>query len=264
MTRKSRFDSIYSKMSGAEKGRLMLEDFMCDPTMLDESERKRIMDSVNPTEGPVFNRVIDEFDGAWTVLRILAWTVNIIYIQLLERDRLLWYLRALVDLAEATSAKLISVDDDDRFVGPDFTVRCFFASVRVGLWEEEITDYEIHQSLKVEPKILQTLDLQVSSLRTMAAEAKAGEEFAREVADHLELPTLSEKINEVVAPVAEFDRPLEDELLDLIRRGGPINELRRPIFPIGRRWALVWEDLEIINETQDQIREDPGGWSPTS
>ncbi|MCH8258317.1 MAG: hypothetical protein IIA75_10535, partial [Proteobacteria bacterium] len=104
-------------------------------------------------------------------------------------------------------------------VGPQFDVRCFFANVRIGVSDDEAGEYEYHLDVRVEPKILETLDLRIGRARNLATQAKAAEAYVLEVADRLELPTLAMAVDEAVEAVRKFDRPHHGRRLRPTDRG---------------------------------------------
>ena len=260
--RKSRLDSIYSDMSASEKARLVLESFMSDRPLLDEAEKKKLMQSLSAAEGLKFNQVVDEFNSAWEVLQKLVWVVNEIFIEQLERDKLLWFLRALGDLAERVSDELSSFDDEGELVSPVFGIRCFFATVRVG-WSDDYAESKAHPVVQPEPKLVETLEVRVTRLRAQSAEAKAAEAYVRGVAMRLRLPMLRKRLDELIEKVSRHDRPTEDELIELIMNDVDTREIKRPVFPIAQKWALVWEDVEVCADAADRLMNDPEGWIPS-
>ena len=82
-------------------------------------------------------------------------------------------------------------------------------------------------------------------------------------ARQLGLPALETRFSEVIDPIIEFDRPLQDEIFQLIETGNAPEEIQRPLFPLGRRWALIWEDVEEDSGLVETIDRDPENWTPT-
>jgi hypothetical protein len=82
-------------------------------------------------------------------------------------------------------------------------------------------------------------------------------------ARQLGLRALETRLSEVIDPIIEFDRPLQDEIFQLIENGDAPGDIQRPLFPLSRRWALIWEDVEEDSELVESIDRDPENWIPT-
>ncbi len=62
-----------------------------------------------------------------------------------------------------------------------------------------------------------------------------------------------------------YDRPLIEDLLESgVGEDSEKYWRRQSIFPVERRWALVWEEVQENEETARRIRANPQDWVPVS
>ena len=96
-----RLQEIISGLSPEEKARLAIEDGLRKEPVLSPSDCHRMVQALTPQEGPRYNRVIDRYQSLLANLRLLTQLVDEARRQLLLRDRILWFERALIELDEA-------------------------------------------------------------------------------------------------------------------------------------------------------------------
>ena len=102
--------------------------------------------------------------------------------------------------------------------------------------------------------------------RLLAGEMKAVARYIVEESRSLALDFIEGSVSMIIRQIADYDRPLIEDLAAKEWRDENEGGLwrRESIFPVERRWALVWEEVEENLETARRIREDPEGWVPLS
>ena len=257
--RDSRFESIYSEMSGRELAHLIIDSFLSDGPKMSGAEKQRIMNAIDPNDGSEFNRVIDDFGHLWGVLQTLSAVANSLHLQLLERDRVVWFLEGMARLSEAASLEL----SNNVAATPSLHMRCPLATVRIGEPPSKPSETDFHPAMQIDSEAVDALDLMIGSIRGLAVDAKAAAEYVTTGARQLRLRALETRLSEVIDPIIEFDRPLQDEIFQLIENGNAPEDIQRPLFPLGRRWALIWEDVEEDSGLVETIDRGPENWVPT-
>ena len=96
-----RLEAIVEGLSPEEKAKLVIEDLFRGEPVLSPLNRCKMLASMTPEEGRRYNSALDRYDRVKSNIGILDRLANSVRKQLLMRDRILWFERALVELEEA-------------------------------------------------------------------------------------------------------------------------------------------------------------------
>ena len=96
-----RLEAIVEGLSPEEKAKLVIEDLFRGEPVLSPLNRCKMLASMTPEEGRRYNSALDRYDRVKSNIGILDRLANSVRKQLLMRDRILWFERALVEVEEA-------------------------------------------------------------------------------------------------------------------------------------------------------------------
>lgn len=186
--------------------------------------------------------------------------------QLLMRDRILWFYRALVEVEEAIIfdadvAGPLLVENTNLKPGRPLTLRVTFADVSLGVWgRKKRWPLGKASGVRLDERVIEALDIHTGRIRQIAGEMKALHRHLVEESRELELEYVEGFCSMVVRQVSDHDRPLLQDMAKTVEQG----HHRDSLFPVDNRWALVWEEVEEDAETARRVRADPEGWVPVS
>ena len=267
-----RLEDIVKGLSPEEKAKLVIEDLFRKEPVLTLWNRYKMLDAMSDDEGRRYNSVLDRFEKLKSNARTLGYLADRARRQLLMRDRILWYERALVEVEEAIVfdpdvANPLLVKNSNLKPGKPLVLLVPFATVRLGVWgKRERSPVGRTSGVELDELVVETLDLHVGRVRQIAGEMKAVHAYIVEASRAVGLDFMEGFASMVVRQVSEYDRPLIDDLLEKKWRDDDEDRSwqRESVFPVDKRWALVWEEIEENQETARRIREDPEDWMPVS
>ncbi len=134
-----RLHEIISGLSPEEMARLAIEDALRKEPVLSPGDRHRMVRALSSHEGTRYNKVIDRYQSLLANLRLLTLLVDEARRQLLLRDRILWFERALIELDEAIVfdpgvSDALLVENPNLKPGQPLTLRVSLGTVRLGVW----------------------------------------------------------------------------------------------------------------------------------
>ncbi len=267
-----RLQEIVSGLSPEEKACLVIEDALRQKPVLSPIDCHRMVGALTPQDGPRYNRVLHRYQSLLANLRLLSLLVDEARRQLLLRDRILWFERALVEMEEAivcdpTVSDALLVKNPNLKPGKPVTLRMSLGTIRLGVWgKKKRSPFGKTDGVQLDERIAEALEHHIGRARQLACEVKAIHAYLVEESRAIGLDFLEGFATGVVRQISEYDRPLIEDMLEEMRNGASPGEAwrRESVFPVDRRWALVWEDVEEDAETARRIRDDPGDWVPPS
>ena len=258
-----RLDRVVEALSPEAKARWLIEGPLLGHEAT-EGEAQRVLASLSPQEGRRYNAYISRWRRLRDNLRFLLSMCSSLHVTLLERDRLLWYRRGLMDVAEAIvfgdAAGPLLVRNLNVKPGQPLVVQAGLGRLRLGVWGRRRSPAGKEPDAELAPQLLEALDALASKARAQASECKAVAAYVRREAQWMELQGLPTLAQQAVDVVAGHDRPLLREVVGGTAKGPPAGAL----FPVEERWGLVWEEVEEDQETARRIGEAPEGWRPPS
>ena len=267
-----RLQEIINRLSPEEKARLAIEDALRQEPVLSPSDCHRMVRALSSQEGTRYNRVIDRYQSLLANLRLLTLLVDEARRQLLLRDRILWFERALIELDEAIVfdpgvSDALLVENPNLKPGQPLTLRLSLGTVRLGVWgRKKRSPFGKAGGVQLHERMVEALELHIGRVRQLAGDVKAMYGYLVEESRAIGLDFAEGFATGVVRQISDYDRPLLEDLLDERKDGAPpIDAWRREsVFPVAKARALVWEEIEEDAETARRIRDDPDDWVPAS
>ena len=271
-SKEKRLQEIVHGLPPEEKARLVIEDALRKEPALSPGDRHRMVRALNPQDGARYDKVIDRYQALLENLRLMAQLVDESRRQLLLRDRILWFERALIELEEAIVfdpgvSDALLVKNPNLEPGKPLTLRMSLGTVRLGVWgKKERSPFGKKGGVQLYEGIVEALEHHIGHARRLAGEVKAMYGYLVKESRAIGLDFMEGIAIVVVRQISEYDRPLIEDMLGRVKDGsGPSDAWRREsVFPVDKGWALVWEEVEENAETARRIREDPADWVPAS
>jgi len=283
-----RIDGVIKALSPEEKAQLMIEDqFRPDP-ILSDVEVQGLLRAMNAAEGHRYNAVISRNNILRHNIDILGLLVEEMRTRLLERDRVLWWHRCLVELFEQVVfnpeiAEPLLVNNPNIKSGKPLTIKVFFGQITIGVWGKRRLPLGPNIGVELNERVNDILDLYIQRVRSVAGDAKALHKYISEQARGAGLDFIAGWATMLIRSISGYDlawgklTPGSD-MFDVRRMSegdkqeGPQRSARwgwpeRPppcIFPVEDRWALCWDEIEENPGTASQLRADPENWLPVS
>lgn len=257
-----RLDDIIKGLSPEEKARLVIEDLFREKPVLSPANCRRMLDEMSPEEGRRYNAVVERHETLKRNVRTLSHLAEGAKTQLLMRDRILWFYRALVEVEQAIIfdadvAGPLLVENTNLKPGRPLTLRVPFADMSLGVWgRKKRWPVGKASGVRLDERVIEALDIHTRRIRQIAGEMKALHRYMVEESRALELEYIEGFCSMVVRQVSDHDRPLLQEMGKTVEQG----HHRDSLFPVDNRWALVWEEVEEDAETARRVRADPEGW----
>ena len=285
-SREKRVDDIVGGLSPEDKARVAIEDLLRAEPVISPTDYRKMLGAMRSEEGRRYNAFIHRFQTLKRNLDRLMHLVNDLKKQLLDRDRLLFYLRALEEMEENISSdafntgvsKALLIDNPNLRPGRPLEVRVTSATIRLGVWGKRRIPVSQKGGVHPDAKVIEILTLRAKVIRTQATGVKALFRYVKEESQDMGLEFIMGLAIEIVDDVAEHDRSMkrllretqersrqrEEEGLTHEERLNRIltdeHELGACIFPVDDRWALEWDEIDEDEETGRSIREDPEEW----
>ncbi len=267
-----RLQEIITGLSPEEKACLAIEDALRKEPVLSPGDCHRMVRALTPQEGRRYNRVIDRYQSLLANQRLLSLLVDEARRQLLLRDRILWFERALIELDEAIVfdpgvSDALLVENPNLKPGRPLTLRVSLGTIRLGVWgKKKRSPLGKTGGVQLHERIAEALEHHIRRARQLACDVKAIHGYLVEESRAIGLDFAEGFATGVVRQISEYDRPLLEDLLDERKDGAPpIDAWRREsVFPVAKARALVWEEIEEDAETARRIRDDPDDWVPAS
>ncbi len=215
---------------------------------------------------------LDRYQSLLANLGLLTLLVDETRRQLLLRDRILWFERALIELEEAivfdpAVADALLIKNANLKPGQPLSLRLSLGTVRLGVWgKKKRSPFGKTGGVQLHERIVEALAFHIAHVRQLAGDVKAMYGYLVEESRAIGLDFAEGFATGVVRQISEYDRPLLEDLLDERKDGAPpIDAWRREsVFPVDKARALVWEEIEEDAETARRIRDDPDDWVPAS
>jgi hypothetical protein len=261
-----RLDDIIKALSPEDKARLAIEDLFREKPVLSPANCRRMLAEMSPEEGRRYNAVVERHETLKGNVRMLSHLAEGAKKQLLMRDRILWFYRALVEVEEAIIfdpdvAGPLLVENTNLKLGRPLTLRVLFADVSLGVWgRKQRLPVRNASGVRLNERVIEALGMHTGRIRQIAGEMKALHRYMVEESRALELEYIEGFCSMVVRQVSDHDRPLLQEMGKTVEQG----HHRDGLFPVDDRWALVWEEVEEDAETARRVRADPEGWVAVS
>lgn len=268
MTRvENRLKDVFNGLSPEDKARLIIEDqFRADP-VLKPGDVYKMVARIKPDEGFRFNKIISGYNSLIRNFSTMTDLSDQIRKRLLQRDRFLWYRRALRDVEEAMVfdpkvSNPLLVDNSNIKIGRPLEMDLTLARLRLEVWSSKNRRcaWPLNGSVELSDKVLVTLDTLAQSIRILASALKAVARYISERGVELGLRSYDGAALLAVTEIAAYDRPLWEEITDAIAKNQEFKPPPGAIFAVERRWALVWEEIGEDAVTAKRIREDPENW----
>jgi hypothetical protein len=258
-----RLEDIIKGLSPEDKVRLVIEDHLRDKPVLSHVDRRKMLAAMGPEEGRRYNALVDRHHILQHNMGTLDLLADDVKMNLLHRDRLLWYRDALKQLEEAIvfgkAAKPLLIDNPNLKAGKPLEIRTLFATCRLGVWgRKNRFPFPKEGSVELAEELLEALDILVARIRATAGELKAVYKYIIEEARSLGLETVEGRAIFVLRRIVEHDRPRAQDIM----QGAEAELVTGAILPVDEHWALVWDDIAENPETARRIREDPQEWTP--
>ena len=160
-TTANRLTGIIGKLSPEEKAKLVIEDLFRDEPVLSPQARSKMLQAMGAEEGHRYNAFVDRYNRVKAEVVLLQGMANEAKVDLLERDRILWYHHVLEELAdrlacphysdkEAQVGKVLLVDNPNLKPGKPLKLRLGFADLSLGVWGRKRRPYPPGNSPQVE------------------------------------------------------------------------------------------------------------------
>ncbi len=178
-SKEKRLEEIIRALSPEEKARLAIEDTVRKEPALSPGDRLKMVRALSSQEWDRYHAVITRYQVLLPNLRLLAQLVDEARRQLLERDRILWFERALVEMEEAivfdpAVANALLVKNPNLKPGEPLEIRAFLGTVRLGVWgKKKRSPIGKTSGVQLDERIVEVLGLLVGRVRRLAGEVKA-------------------------------------------------------------------------------------------
>ncbi len=261
-----RLDDVIKGLSPEEKARLVIEDLFREKPVLSPANGRTMLHEMSPEEGRRYNALVERHETLKRNVRTLSHLAEGAKTQLLMRDRILWFYRALVEVEEAIIfdpdvAGPLLVENKNLKPGRPLTLRVLFADVTLGVWgRKKRLPVGKAPGVRLNERVIEALDGHTGRIRQIAGEMKALHRYLLEESRALELEYIEGFCSMVVSQVSDHDRPLLQDMGETVEQGHHPDSL----FPVDDRWALVWEEVEEDAETARRVRADPEDWVAVS
>ena len=143
MTRvENRLKDVFNGLSPEDKARLIIEDqFRADP-VLKPGDVYKMVARIKPDEGFRFNKIISGYNSLIRNFSTMTDLSDQIRKRLLQRDRFLWYRRALRDVEEAMVfdpkvSNPLLVDNSNIKIGRPLEMDLTLARLRLEVWSSK-------------------------------------------------------------------------------------------------------------------------------
>jgi hypothetical protein len=270
-TTEKRLTGIIGKLSPEEKAKLVIEDVFRDEPVLAPDAQSKMLQAMGAEEGRRYNAVIDRYSRLKNEVVFLQDMANKVKLDLLERDRILWYQRGLEDMVAGLSfseeGKALLVDNPNLKPGKPLAVRLAFATLRLGVWGRKRQTYPSDGTPQVElgEKPMASLELYAKRIRDAAADMKAILAYVVEEAQEVGLDVIEEWALLAVEDVRQHDRPPGEVQIDYLMKKAreegeeaTREDVREALsnfvltLPNVQKdgeidWPLVWEELRTHN-----------------
>ncbi len=256
-------------LSPEEKARLAIEDIFRGEPVLPSPERHRLLDAMSNEEGRRYNAVLARYETTKRHVTVLSRLVDALREQLLLRDRILWFQRALLEaedrlLFEPTTGRALLVDNPNLKPGQPLILELTLASMKLGVWGRKRCPVGKATGVELHDRIIEALEIHARRIRDLAADVKAVYRHIVEESQELGLGFIAGYASLLVDQVSGYDRLLPGKAEDGALEGVAKWDIGECIFPVERRWALIWQEVEENAETARRIREDPEDWWPSA
>ena len=271
-SKEKRLEEIINGLSPEEKARLAIEDAFRKEPALSPGDHHKVVRALKDQERNRYDRVMDRFRALLASLRLLVNLVEEAKSQLLLRDRILWYERALIDIEEAivfnpAIADPLLVKNPNLKLNEPLEIGLVLGTVRLGVWgKKKRSPFGKMDGVQLDERVAEALQHHIGRIRKEAGEIKAIYSYLVEESRAIGLDFMEGFATGVARQISEYDRPILEDLLNERRDGTPPSEdLRRAsVFPVDKARALVWEEIEEDGETTRRIRDNPENWVPVS
>jgi hypothetical protein len=165
-------------LSPVDKARLVIEDHLRVKPVLSPVDRRKMLAAMEPEEGRCYNALVDRHHILQHNIGTLDLLADDVKMNLLHRDRLLWYRDALKRLEEAIvfgkAAKPLLIDNPNLKAGKPLEIRTLFATFRLGVWgRKNRFPFPKEGSVELAEEFLEALDILVTRIKATAGELKA-------------------------------------------------------------------------------------------
>ncbi len=271
-SKEKRLEEIINGLSPEEKARLAIEDAFRKEPALSPGDHHKVVRALKDQERNRYDRVMDRLRALLPSLRLLVDLVGEVKSQLLLRDRILWYERALIDIEEAiilnpAIAGPLLVKNPSLKPDEPLEIRLVLGTVRLGVWgRKKRSPFGKMDGVQLDERVAEALQDHIGHVRRAASEIKAIHSYLVEESRAIGLEFMEGVATGVARQISEYDRPLLEDLLQEMRNGAPTSYAseRQSVFPVDKDRALVWEEIEEDAETARRIRDDPEHWVPAS
>jgi len=270
-TTEKRITGIIGKLSPEEKAKLVIEDIFRDELVLSPDAQNKMFQAMGAEEGRRYNAYIDRYSRLKNVVVFLQDMANKVKMDLLERDRILWYQKGLEEMVDGLSfseeGKALLVDNPNLQPGKPIEVRLAFATLSLGVWGRNRQTYPADNTTQValREKPRAALDLYAQRIREAAADMKAILAYVVKEAQEMGLDVVEGWARNAVEDVRQHDRPPQevqiDYLMEKAREDGleaTREDAREALtqfvctLPNVQKdgdidWPLVWEELRTHN-----------------
>jgi len=270
-TTEKRLTGIIGKLSPEEKAKLVIEDIFRDEPALSPDAKNKMLQTMGAEEGRRYNAYIDRYSRLKNEVVFLQDMANKVKMDLLERDRILWYQKGLEEMVDGLSfseeGKALLVDNPNLKPGKPLEVRLAFATLRLGVWGRKRQPFPSAGPPQVElrEKPLAALDLYAKRIREAAADMKAILAYVVEEAQAMGLDVVEGWAQDAVENVRHHDRPPEEAQIDYLMkkaredgweatREDAKEALTKFVLTLPNvqkdgdiDWPLVWEELRTHN-----------------
>jgi len=274
-TLEKRLETIIKSLSPEEQARIEIEDIFRSDPLISPADQRRMLASMSLEEGRRYNAYIDQYSRLKAKVVLLQNLANGAKVDLLERDRILWYHHVLEELVdrlgfphyfdkEAHVGKALLVGNRNVKPGKTLEIRLGFATLRLGVWGRNRRPYPPGNSPQVvlHEKPLAALELYSQRIRETAADMKVILRYIVESAQAMDLEVLVGLAFQAVESVRQHDRPAieaqVDALMEQARKEGwegtredAREALTRFILKLpdvqndgGVDWPLVWQEIQ--------------------
>ena len=282
-----RLNDVISDLSPEDKAKVAIEDPLRLKPVIPPTDYRKMLDAMTAEEGHRFNAFIGRFQTLRNNLDYLAHRVAELQKDLLNRDRTLWYLRALEEMEEAISfdsgspgaSKALLVDNPNVRPGKPVKLKVTLATVSIGVWGKQRIPVGKKGGVELTEQVDGFLTIYAAVIRARAANIKSIFRYVEDEATDMGLDFMRGMAIEFVDDVAKHDRTMKritqesaarfkqwakeglshEEQLERILKEDP-GPLGASVFPVDDKWALEWDEVEEDEDTARLIREAPDTW----
>src|SRR3989304_478077 len=215
-----RLEDVVKGLSPEEKAKLVIEDLFREEPVLSPGNRGKVLGAMSDDEGRRYNAVIDRYAALGSSIRTLGCLADEARRHLLMRDRILWFLRALVEVEEAIVfdpkvADALLVNNPNLKPGKPLLLRVSFATVRLGVWgKKERSPVAEAGGVQLNERGEEALDLHNARAGCLAADMKAAHRYVADASRALGLDFVEGLATKIVRQIAAYDRPLIEDLME--------------------------------------------------